>query len=319
MPFQQKILFAAVFAISGAAQANPFFTTFNQGAFARTFLLPALGQTQVVAKDSEHRLTLDQTSEYFAQNTATETIVADGETTRVSYHWRQPLATGWEMSVELPVLVQGGGFLDGFTEGWHDSFGLPNGGRELAPRDRYLYRVTRNGTTAFVRDRSGTALGDARVSAGWQAAEGLALRAAVQLPTGSRSQFTGGSTGLAIWGDYALRFDETSDWQAFVSLGGSVTQESDVLPDLQRTVVGIGGAGLAYRWSEALQLILQTSLHTSLYENTALEALERPGVQTSFGFQYELDPGLSLQMGLQEDLVAASSPDFSVHLAFVMR
>ena len=305
---------------AASAQASPFFTTFNQGAFARSFLLPSLSESQVLAADAARsQYALDQTNDYHFGRSGNETITIDGETARFSLRYARGFGDGFEWNAELPVLHQGGGFMDSFIERWHSWFGLPNGGREATPRNQYLYRVTRNGSTIFQRSESGTALGDARIGGGWQLRPGIALRAALQLPTGSKSKFTGGNAGLALWADAALPFEQQSAWRGFASLGATLAQRSEVLPDLQKREAVFGGFGLSYGWNEALNFTAQLYGHTALYKGTQLDALQRPGLQAAFGGSYAFSHNTELRLAVQEDPVTTSSPDFSVHIAVQVR
>lgn len=299
------------------AAANPFFGTFNQGAFSRSFLLPALGEPELLAPGAERSAwTLDLTNDYHTASEGGESITLDGETTRLAWRYARG-GEDSEWSLELPLYHQGGGFMDSFIERWHGWFGLPNGGREQAPQDRYLFQVTRGATVVYRNTETGAALGDLRLSAGWQWTETIALRAAVQLPTGDEDLLAGGNAGLAAWADSALPFAQSSAWSGFASLGVTLAQRSEVLADLQKREALFGGFGLSYAWTPALSFTAQLYAHTPLYQDTDLGALKRPGLQAAFGGSYALSEKLLLRLGVQEDPVTTSSPDFSVHAALV--
>lgn len=313
---QNLLLGLALSLVTGAAQAGPFFSTTNQGAFARSFLLPALGETGVLLTgDWNWRAQLDLSNDYHFATAGNESITLDGESARLSYVLTQGLDNGLEWSIELPLLHQGGGFMDGFIENWHDWFGLPNGGRELAPQSRYLYQVMRDSAVIYQNTEKGLAMGDIRVNGGWQWRDGVMLRAAAQLPTGDDKKLAGENAGAALWADAALPFAAGSSWRGFVSLGASAADESKILPGLQEQAVGFGGIGLSWAWSESLRFTTQLYAHTPLYRDTELEALKRPGLQVSFGGSYLLLPNVDLRLAVQEDAITTSSPDFSAHIA----
>ncbi|HSW14114.1 MAG TPA: DUF3187 family protein [Solimonas sp.] len=308
----RMILPLALTSLPLAAHALPFATS-NQAALAQGFDLPAVGHAAVLgAGKASSQFSLDLSSEYSAHTAGSETIVLDGETARLAWRYRQGM-DGWDWGVELPVVHAGGGFLDSFIEDWHDFFGLPNGGREFAPQDRYLYQYDRGGSTRLQRTEEGWALGDLRVSAGWALNESLALRGELKLPTGDDDQLSGGNLGAAAWGDWALPFDLDSRWSGFVSAGLSANQKGDVLEDQQETLVPFGGAGLFFRAWRQVELGTQFNLHGPLYDDSELDELSRAGGQLVFGGRW-LGAGWALDLAVQEDILTRSSPDFGVHI-----
>ena len=306
--------------VCGAATAQPFFNTSHQGALARSFLLPTLGDSGVeLVGDWRWQAQLDLSNDYHTATVGDETITLDGESARLLYTLRQGLDRGWEWSIAVPLYHQGGGFMDGFIEDWHGWFGLPNGGREFAPQDRYLYEVMRAGNVIYRNEQKGNALGDLQLAAGWQWREGLVLRGAIQLPTGDDKKLSGENLGAALWADMALPFAADSAWRGFVSLGASAADRAELLPELQQTALALGGLGLSYGWSETLRFTVQLYGHSPLYQDTELEALKRPGLQVVFGGSYRLLPNMDLHLAVQEDAVVSSSPDFSAHMALTLR
>lgn len=309
----------ALTALAGTAQASAFFPTFNQGALQRNATLPALGEAHVLAPgDSSWYGAVDLTTEYYSDANATESVLEDGESTRIALSYRGGFEGGWEWNAQLPVLVLGGGFLDSMIEGWHDTFGLPNGGRELAARDQYHYRYVRGGATLLDVTDSGTQLGDLRLGAGWRLNDVSVLRAQLKLPTGEGGKLGGGNTGLALWLDHALGFAPGSHWSGYVSAGGSWSDESDVLPQLQQQGAGFGGVGLSYRATDALSLTSQLYAHTALFKDTELNGLSDPGLQFVLGLAWKLSRAVQFNLAFQEDPIVASSPDFSLHFGVAL-
>lgn len=303
-----------------AASAADFFPVFNQGSLQRSATLPALGEARLLkSSDSGWYTALDLTTEYYADSNANEELLEDGESARLALSYRAALAKNWEYQIEVPVLVQGGGFLDGPIEDWHGFFGLPNGGRELAPQDRYRYRYVRNGVTLLdVRD-SGTVLGDVRVGTGWRVSESTALRGLLKLPTGDESSLSGGNAGAALWFDHAMDFGPASRWSSYLSGGASLSEESKILAGLQNSAVVFVGGGIACEVFNRLQLIGQIYAHSPLYKNTELDGLKNPGLQLLLGSRWKISETLSFLLAFQEDPIVSSSPDFSLHFGLSWR
>lgn len=310
--FRPILPLAALLVMSPAAQAEPF-ATFNQAALAQGFDLPVVGHGRLLqAGESSSAFSLDLTSEYSTDTNATETVTLDGESARLTGRYRAGLGNGLEWGAELAAVHVGGGFMDSFIESWHDFFGLPNGGRELAPQDRYQYRYEKNGVVLLDRTEEGWALGDLRVSGGWAATDNIALRAELKLPTGDEDKLTGGNLGGAVWADWAL-LDVDSRWSAFVSAGLSANQKGDVLEDQQETLVPFGSIGGFLRATQKIELGVQLYGHGALYKDSELDQLSRNGLQIAFGGRW-IEKTWALDIAFQEDLITKSSPDFSVHI-----
>lgn len=306
---------------AAAAGFDSGFPIFNEGALAQGFALPALGAAAVLSPGVwQQRLALDWTNEYVAESDADgERLTEDGETQRYALGIRRGLSDGFELGLQVPVYLIGGGVLDGPIESWHSFWNLPDGGRRQAPKNRVLYRYQLGGQRLLNVDSSHAGVGDVRLSGGWQAAPGLALRALVKLPTGQTARLTGGNAGGALWADYSPQLETDSRWFGFLSAGGSYSGGAQPLAPLARRWVGLAGGGLGYHLIAGLALQGQLYFHTPLYRHTALDALHRPGLQLALGGRYVFSAHTAFEAGFQEDLITNSSPDFSIHLALTLR
>ncbi|WP_428310856.1 DUF3187 family protein [Hydrocarboniphaga sp.] len=315
---RSAVLMAGVAAGTCAVAGERPLAVYNQGALARAFELPVLGETQVLGlADSITDLRYDLTTEYHASGDAGESVILDGESNLLTFAFRRGIGRDLELTFDLPLLYQGGGFMDKPVENWHSAFGLPNGGREDAPRDRYLYEYQRDGQVLLDEHRSGADLGDLRIGFGWQALDGLALRSEVKFPTGSESHLSGGNSGVAVYGDYALPFPDDSIFSGFLSAGGSYNGKTKYLGDMQNRFVPFGSAGLAVRLIDSLSLLAQLYGSGALYDGD-LDPF-REALQFSLGLRYHVGPAFDLDFGFQEDPITSSSPDFSIHLGLSWR
>lgn len=313
-------LFAAAACLAAlSAQAEPVFAVRNEAALSRTTALPLLGQAQVLdAGESAYGLQLDWTNEYVNKRSATETLLFDGETQHISFGLRRGLAPGVEVGITVPVVLTNGGVLDSVIEGWHSAFGLANGGREFRPRDQYRYLYARNGLTRLDVNGGHNGFGDIELGVGIKVRDDFAIRALAKLPSGDEAHLTGGNAGGAFWFDFDP-FADSARWFGFFSGGGSYNAQSRVLGDQQQQLVGFGGVGAGFRVIRPLALVAQFYGHSPLYKGSGIDALKRPGGQLTFGGRIELNPHLRLDLGVEEDVILNSSPDFSIHIGLGYR
>ncbi|MRR16664.1 MAG: DUF3187 family protein [Deltaproteobacteria bacterium] len=300
------------------------FQSQNQSPLIAVYGLPALGSAKVVpGSTGTLRLTLDQANNYINEINAAESLVLDGESTRLSFSGRYGIGRSLELGITIPFVVAGGGFLDNFIETYHATFGFPNGGRELAPRNRLLYRYQKNGVTLFNMESSGQGPGDVSVNAGWQiyqsAASGrnLTLRASLKLPTGDAGSLRGsGSTDLAAWmiGDWGRRFS-LGQVTLFGAAGGMGMTKGRVLADQQRPLVGFGMLGFGFAPADWIYLKVQTNAHTAFYSDSDLKQINAASVQLTMGGALYFTPRTSLDIGVTEDLLVGTSPDVVFHFS----
>jgi len=308
-------LVLAASAWAGAAAAGEFAPGGNAGTLARAFALPELGEGLPLARGhSETRWTLDVANEYVAEGAcAVECIVLDGETARLRLTHRRGLGGGWDFSTQLALLDRGGGFLDGWIQDWHDAFGLPNGGRELAQDGQYRFHYERQNVVLLDQTAGGTGVGDVTLAVGRRWGHAGALRAMAKLPTGDDGALEGGTAGAALWVERALALP--ADWSGYVALGGSYSERGPVLPAMQNRSIAFGGLGIAAPVTRSVRLTAQLQMHGRLYGGSELSPLARNGSPLTLGLQFRTRSRGSIELGFQEDPSVNGSPDFAVYLS----
>jgi hypothetical protein len=315
------------------AAGHPFdilpFRTSNQSPLVMIYGLPAIGDARVLAKgEKELALVFDLANMYVDDSAANERIILDGETYRLNLTGRMGIANRFEAGFELPWIFQNVGFLDGFIENYHTTFGFRQNGRDQAPKGRLLFNYQRNGADLIRVDQSSSGIGDIRLTAGYQmyreAGENpgaLALRASLKLPTGDSNELRGsGSTDLALWLAAGKGWKTGSGlWEIFGGVGALGMTESDVLPDQQRNVVAFGSIGAGWRPLSWLVLKVQFDGHTAFYKDSDLVELSSDSVQIVMGGSLVFSERTTLDIGVSEDLVVKTAPDVVFHFALSHR
>jgi hypothetical protein len=269
---------------------------------------------------------LDWTSLWTQPGTGSDEIVLDGEIVRAELDLRMGLGEGIDLEVGIPILHPTSGCLDGFIEGWHDFFGLPDGERNEFPRNRFdvaARRARGNGEfeDAYRLDEDGLHLGDIPVFLAWfpvrRDGTGLALgiRGGIEFPTGDESRgfgnggfdaslgFVSGWDGrgfsLFAWGNHA--------WVARPETARDAGLDT---PNIESLGVG-GEIALLDRLSALVQVEWERSLLRELDDSHA----GKDQAMVAFGGRYRFARSASIEFGVMEDLVAEVSPDITLHLA----
>lgn len=316
------LMFSNILPAEGA-EITPFYTQ-NQSPLIAVYGLPSMGAAVVKAsKEGSLRLTLDTANNYVTVANAGENILLDGETMRLTFSGRYGIGRKMELGLDIPFVITGGGFMDGFIEKFHATLGFPNGGRELASQNRLLFRYQKNGVTLLNMEQSGQGPGDVRIAGGWQLYQStrgdrnLMLKASVKLPTGDTDSLRGsGSFDGALWlvgnMDYQLPFGQLS---VFGQAGAMGMTKGKILPDQQLPAVGFGAFGLGVRPAEWLELKIQTNAHTSFYTGSDLQEVSAPSAQLTVGGTLRFSSQTSLDLGVTEDIIVGASPDVVFHLS----
>jgi len=301
------------------------FSSFNQSPLVQIYGLPHDTGADIVSSGIfKMNLNQDLSSNYTASNRAGEQIILDGETYRTTIAARYGIAPRWEAGIELPYLVQGGGFLDSFVIGWHNTFGLPQGGRDIAPKNRLNYSYSKVGVQKLRMNHSASGIGDISLTGGFRLYDDyktdhhdrVALKAALKLPTGNSSYLFGsGSTDFMFQlCASSNNFTEFGSLGVYGSLGALVMSGGDILQDQHNPLVGVGTFGIGWGPTSWISFKLQLNSTTPFYRGSSLNEISKSSLLLTSGGSIKLPEGYLLDIGVGEDVAVATASDVSFHL-----
>lgn len=301
------------------------FRTINQSPLVQIYGLPAESSASVTSAGRfTINLSQDLASNYTSTATSREQIHLDGESYRWTLASRYGISERFEVGLEIPYVLYGGGFLDSFIIDWHKTFGLPQGGRDSAPKNRLKFFYDKNGVRKLEMDNSGSGIGDITLSVGMKLYEAidvaghdtLALRTTIKLPSGDSAFLRGsGSTDFSISLCGGMNnFTEWGSLGLFGSLGGMAMTKGDVLPDQQNDLVAFGTFGIGWGPAEWISFKFQLNGHTPFYRGSSLDELSASSLMLTSGGALKLPGGYVLDIGVSEDVAVAAAPDVAFHL-----
>lgn len=314
---------------AGDMEITPFATS-NQSPLVQIHGLPRESGAEITPPGRlSIGLSQDISSNYTVSSTPREQIELDGEAYRTTLYVRYGLAPRWESGIELPYIVQGGGFLDSFIVDWHSIFDLPQGGRDTAPKDRIAYRYRKDGVQKLKMDHSGSGIGDMSLTAGYDlyqyrddaSHDRLAIRTALKLPTGDSSSLRG-SGGTDFMLQLCGNMTNYSEWGSlglFGSVGGVVMSDGDVLSDQRSNLAGFGTLGAGWGPTSWISFKVQLNGNTPLYRGSSLDELSASSLMLVSGGALKLPGGYLLDIGVSEDVAVATASDVSFHLGLSKR
>ncbi|HDH53135.1 MAG TPA: DUF3187 family protein, partial [Nitrospirae bacterium] len=145
---------------------------------------------------------LSHSSTYTVRESAEWVINLDMEITELNFRYRRIISDLFEFNLDIPVLIFSGGFMDGFLEGYHDTFGFADYGRNKRPNNEFLYEVKRDGVL-IVKGKSGTGFGDIRfaLKSPLMSSEdfNLSIKGDMEIPAGSAEKgYSNGSVDAGV-------------------------------------------------------------------------------------------------------------------------
>jgi hypothetical protein len=245
---------------------------------------------------------------------------ADGEVTRTSVALRRGIGSGNEIAITLPLLRFSGGDLDGIVERFHGAFGLDDGGRIGAFRNRYtVYVRDASGREVFRDVATGTKLGDVALSLKtaipihskrWKAA----AETVVELPTGDRQNLF--SSGGADYGTQLLVTRYFSRSCIHASAGVLHNAASAAFGTRAQTL-----ASAMFGYEQALgrrtSAVAQFTASQSPFRKLAIEGLSSNAYLIDIGLKHAVTPRTVVFVAASENLVSyGSSADIGVHAGF---
>jgi len=282
--------------------------------------------TQPGAVDA--RLGLDWTSLWLRPGDGANRFEADGEVLRAEAAVRFGLLPSVDVEVLVPVVHASGGTLDGFIEGWHDLFALPQNDRDEFPRNQFRVDAVRrraDGTTAtaYALDEGGVRLGDVPIFVTWfpieasgdRARYALGVRAGVELPTGDERDGYG-SGGI----DAHLGWVGGVDWigaSLFGWGGRSWVDDPDTARDAGLSIPDLDAAGVGVEWGflPDLRGIVQVEWERSVLGDLDGSRASRDQIGLWLGGRVRLSDRATLEAGIGEDLASDVSADVTFHVA----
>jgi hypothetical protein len=260
---------------------------------------------------------LSHSSTYTVQESEDWVIHLDMEITEINFRYKRIIKDVFEFGLDIPVLIIGSGFMDGFLEDYHETFGFGDYGRSQRPNNEFLYEVRKDGEL-IIEGKSGTRLGDIRVSlkAPLIASDAfnVSIKGDLEIPVSSAKQgFSNGSldAGASILIDRSITEKIVTYWNFGFVFPGNVRGHEKI--NLNNFIYG--GTAIEVDAGGGLYLMTQLQGQSSIYPETDLQAVDRDAYLIVFGGRYRKD-GKSIELSLTEDLSTSGAPDFIINLTY---
>jgi len=267
------------------------------------------------------RENLAYSSLWLRGSAGTRRFEMDGEYLRAATRLQLGLGEGLEFGLELPVAHTSGGFLDAFIIDYHSWFGFPDQARDTSPRNEYAIGASRNGQSMWSVDRDGFAWLDVPLQLTWTVVEpaehrpGLALRGAVELPTGDADRGYGSGGVDASLGMLVQHRTGPLAWYGHAQHTFASTPRATRRAGLTFADVSSLGGAVELPLGDTLAALVQVEWETSTLRNLDTPVVSRDQLLLWVGGRLQLDSAWAVEVGFGEDLQGLVSPDFTAWLS----
>jgi len=304
-------LVAASFMTPVLSTPWPGVPTRDQNPLLQAYFIPAMPAQSTRDWTFSHSLYITNT--FQRDNGANEQLLIDVENKR--YDFQASIRRhDWLFSINLSLLDNNKGFLDQTIEGWHDIFGLPQGGRDTAVNNRLDLFYQRNGVAAINSQQADSGLGDVQLALGKPVANGH-WWLAIELPSSdSNPLFSNDGIDIAAW------YSGSTHWQhntTFYGMAGFVfPSDNGVFKGQLHDHYLIGQLGFVYRYDADWHFFVQADMHSAIVSGSELDALGH-SLQGQFGLRLpSIMKTYQLDLYFSEDIFPGHAPDITFSLRF---
>ena len=286
----------------------------NVSPVVQLYGIPRVVGARTLVDTLEMTLNIEAANNFQSDGRAGTFVFFDGESVLSSLRIRGGIGERWEWGAELPYIAHTGGAFDGVVDEFHELFGLPDGGRSLAPRGRLDYLVRSDGVVYADFSDSVKSYGDVRGFVGLQLmdrpGQAFALRSQVKFPTGNVEDLSGSEAmDVSVWGEYEIDLvSALLDVRLTLSGGVSYLGEGKLLPQAQVSWLGFGHVGLQIPLHPRIEFLAQLDAHTDVIES-GNPLIADGGVLGTIGGRVGLTERLWLDLAIIEDLKNESASD----------
>ncbi len=212
----------------------------------------------------------------------------DMELERTVLRFSYGITHHFEVGLELPFLSFSGGFLDSFVQGFHNTFGFPNGGRNLVSNGRFSYRVTRDGATLYQVRSSPFQPSDLVLTQKLSILDetigvpAMTARTSIKLPTGSTSDGTG--SGRPDFGFSLLAEKSYKRLHSYSQIGFLVLGGDEKLSPILRKGASLFSQAFEFNLLEHLSFVGQVDVVSSIFKHSTIAEVSEAAVDLTFGF-----------------------------------
>lgn len=246
-----------------------------------------------------------------------DNVTIDAETYTLELGGWYALRSDFYVGASISLLARDGGVLDGFVDGFHDTFGLSDADRSKRSNNAYEISIIDDQGETRSLDR-GIGAGDFVLRTHWNVSPGdkwfpaVAIEAFMTLPT-STNGFGSSAPDLGMTVSFYKTIYE--DLHLYAVLGGTLITNTRVEGIKYRKSVLQATVGIEYVLLDDLSIIAQHMSYSGLLDNPS--PLDKHRNYIAGGIKWEFVEGYTLEFSVVENLHPfENSSDIAFNLGF---
>ena len=303
---------------------SAFFQQRSQNVYNAVFGLPTVAPRLV--QTLEWQVSLEYSNQFAGGSADSETLVIDGETSRLTLNHRQRLSPCWQIEATVPFISHNGGVFDRAIDDWHSFFGFPDANRDSTEFNRLTYQYSDQDGVRQSITRPQSGIGDVQLAvqralgcyatADSTTADAM-IRLGIKLPTGNPNELRG-SGEVDLYVDWqSPMWTDGGRWHVGTAVGVLLNGDTNRFAD-QRNIAVYGSVGAQFAVNHRFRLIAQLDAHSAFYKS-ALTELGDPAVNLAVGARYLQGSSYSYEFSISEDIAIDTTPDIVARLALTYR
>ncbi len=213
----------------------------------------------------------------------------DMELYRTAFNFSYGFYKNFEVGIQIPFLTFNGGFLDGFLQGYHRTFGFPSGGRDRVSNGKFTYLIANQGNTLYSVNPSTFGLSDLEIYLKHQILSetkkkpALSFRLTWKIPTGVQSRGLGsGSQDV----DMNLSLEKSyKRLHSYTNVGYLVMGPFEPLSAFQQQVAVTFTQALEFNITHIASIIAQIQGNSPIFAGTGNPRLDLIPLDLVIGFK----------------------------------
>lgn len=272
---------------------------------------------ETASYDDSFSISLSHSSIFMIKSSSDWSVKLDMELTELSLRYKKSVLNLFELGIEVPFLSLNSGFMDGFLESYHDTFGFADYGRSTRPKNEFLYEIKKDGVIIIKGENGRTSIGDIRISAKRMILGNdpvVSIKFDLEIPTGDASNGYGNGS-LDAGASLLINKKITEKIKSYFNIGIVSPGDLKGYEKIELKEFYYGGIGIEAAYWKSLSIFGQVSVQTSPFPKTGISTVDRAAALLSIGGRYYLGKN-SMEFSFTEDLNTAGAPDFTIAFLF---
>ncbi len=252
-----------------------------------------------------------------SSSSTNEAVLVDAETYRLQLDGWYALDDDFYVGASISIHARGNGILDGLVKGFHESFGLDDGGRDDQAKDDYTILVVDSAGREVELDR-GVGLGDLVLKTHWNVSRGdrwypaVSVETLISLPTSTKGF---GNDGIDVGVAFSFYKTFIKQLHLYAVVGAAYYADSKTEGLRYERFNYQAVLGIEYAVTEDVSVIVQSLHYSPLLKEPRV--LNKGRNYIAAGVKWEFVESMQFEFSIVENIAPFdNSADIAFNIGF---